>query len=675
MKRIGILFLLTAVAAVSFAQDQCQSFGWANYDGQTKSTAPTGGGNVTPVQVTTFTQLKSAAESSDPKVIYIMNDMGAGYKGSAGDVLKIKSNKTIVGYKPGITVKCSWQISNASNVIVRNVICRGPGNSNSEQNWDCVNISGSKRIWFDHCTVMEGEDGNFDVVKGSDNVTATYCKFTYVTNGSHNLSNLVGSSDNEPESHGKLNITYAYCWWDNVNSRTPRTRYGKIHVLNCYYNNSGQGPHAGFMSNMRVEGCFFESNVSTPIGLTSPGGQSGCFAIDCNRGTTKTDGYSTVFTPPYEYKKYANSEVKALVTNTACGAGPNMVNPTTCCGSTVNKAPTVSITSPANNASFTSPASITINANAADADGSVSKVDFYNGTTLLGSDASSTYSYTWTNVAAGTYTITTKATDNLGAVTTSSAITVTVNALPIDCNGTVNGTATLDNCGRCIAGTTNKTACTSVGEAETDACSFDGITETKNAGFKGASYLNVDNAVGTAIIFNVAANTAGTGTLSFRYANGGTVDRPAQISVNGTVLPNNLNFPPTGTFTDWKAVDISLSLMSGQNVLKLISATTDGLPNIDQIGYVSSGLSKGGCVITGTLDSELETLNYQVYPNPSKSTFQIHLSQPTDIQVLDMEGRVCEEHKNVLNTEFGENLKSGIYFLKIENKVYKLVKE
>ena len=92
-----------------------------------------------------------------------------------------------------------------------------------------------------------------------------------------------------------------------------------------------------------------------------------------------------------------------------------------------NQAPTVSITSPANNASFTAPGSITINANAADADGTISKVDFYNGTTLLTSDASTPYSFVWTNVAAGTYNITAKATDNSNATTTSSVVTVTVN--------------------------------------------------------------------------------------------------------------------------------------------------------------------------------------------------------------------------------------------------------
>ena len=308
--------------------DECTSFGWANFDGQTKSDPVSGGGKVAPVEVTTFAALKSAVESSDARVIHVMNDVGNGYVGKTGDVLYFKSNKTVIGVKPGITVKCSFQVKNATNVIIRNLIIMGPGNSNSNQNWDAVTIEGtSKRIWFDHCTVMEGEDGNFDVVKGADNVTASWCKFTYVTGGEHNLSNLVGSSDNESQSHGKLNITYAYCWWDNVHSRCPRTRYGKIHVLNSYYNNVGDAAFAGFMSNIRVEACYFENNVGNPTGLISTNGQAGVFTIDCNRGATKTDGYTTVFTPPYEYKKYNNSEVKNLVTKQA---GPTLTDPTKC---------------------------------------------------------------------------------------------------------------------------------------------------------------------------------------------------------------------------------------------------------------------------------------------------------------------------------------------------------
>ena len=93
-----------------------------------------------------------------------------------------------------------------------------------------------------------------------------------------------------------------------------------------------------------------------------------------------------------------------------------------------NVAPTVSLTAPANGANYTAPATITLSANAADSDGSVTKVEFFSGTTLLGTATSAPYSYTWSNVAAGTYSLTAKATDNGGAATNSSAVSVTFNA-------------------------------------------------------------------------------------------------------------------------------------------------------------------------------------------------------------------------------------------------------
>ena len=91
-----------------------------------------------------------------------------------------------------------------------------------------------------------------------------------------------------------------------------------------------------------------------------------------------------------------------------------------------NKAPSVGLTSPANGATLTAPASFSLNAIANDADGTISKVEFYRGTTLLGTDTSSPYSYTWSGVLAGAYSLTAKAYDNSGAVTTSTAIAVTV---------------------------------------------------------------------------------------------------------------------------------------------------------------------------------------------------------------------------------------------------------
>ena len=96
----------------------------------------------------------------------------------------------------------------------------------------------------------------------------------------------------------------------------------------------------------------------------------------------------------------------------------------------VNAASTIAITAPANNAVFHAPGNITITANAADSDGTVAKVEFYNGNTLLGTATAAPYSFNWSNVAAGSYTLIAKATDNNGAVSTSSMVNVVVNALP-----------------------------------------------------------------------------------------------------------------------------------------------------------------------------------------------------------------------------------------------------
>lgn len=91
-----------------------------------------------------------------------------------------------------------------------------------------------------------------------------------------------------------------------------------------------------------------------------------------------------------------------------------------------NPAPSVSMTAPANGASFSAPATITLSANASDSNGSITKVEFFNGATLLGTDTAAPYSVVWSNVAAGNYNLTAKATDNAGAMKTSPVVTVAV---------------------------------------------------------------------------------------------------------------------------------------------------------------------------------------------------------------------------------------------------------
>ena len=87
--------------------------------------------------------------------------------------------------------------------------------------------------------------------------------------------------------------------------------------------------------------------------------------------------------------------------------------------------PTVSIVSPTNGASFTAPAIIPITATAADSDGSVTNVSFFDGGTFLGRTNNTPYTITAT-LAAGSHALTAVAIDNLGLSTTSSVVNVTV---------------------------------------------------------------------------------------------------------------------------------------------------------------------------------------------------------------------------------------------------------
>ena len=325
----------------SAAVDQCKPIGWATRSGRSSTAFEvTGGGNATPVTVKTFNDLQKYAKDSSPRVIYIDGTLGDGWSGTSGSRLNITaSNKTIIGLKPGTLLKAPIHITNkASNIIVRNIVIQGPG-SNADQAWDNLTIEGeAKNIWIDHCEFWDGQDGNADVVKGADNVTFTWCIFGYKKKSTHNLSNLIGSSDNEPVSEGKLNVTYMFNWWKAANQRKPRCRYGNVHVVNNLLTGDASitngtdvlGVSAGHMCTVRTERNVF-INESNPIYTGNANGTGVNEVIDniftnCS-GNTK--GTGTSFTPPYDYTGFMlnASEVEAAV---KAGAGANLESPTAC---------------------------------------------------------------------------------------------------------------------------------------------------------------------------------------------------------------------------------------------------------------------------------------------------------------------------------------------------------
>ncbi len=96
----------------------------------------------------------------------------------------------------------------------------------------------------------------------------------------------------------------------------------------------------------------------------------------------------------------------------------------------VNAPPTVGLDMPSDHSVVASPASLTLRAHAADADGAIAKVEFFAGETKLGECLNAPYELAVSGIPAGTYAISARATDNLAAVTVSPTKSLIVDAPP-----------------------------------------------------------------------------------------------------------------------------------------------------------------------------------------------------------------------------------------------------
>jgi uncharacterized protein YjbI with pentapeptide repeats len=134
-----------------------------------------------------------------------------------------------------------------------------------------------------------------------------------------------------------------------------------------------------------------------------------------------TAPYSYDWTPPVtgSYEITARATDNDQDTSTSQSATVNVV-------SAHNLPPSVTITSPGNNATVYRSWGTTLKASAVDSDGAIAKVEFYAGSTRLSTDTSAPYSYYWKPSSRGNQTLTAKAYDDAGAVTTSAPVTVRV---------------------------------------------------------------------------------------------------------------------------------------------------------------------------------------------------------------------------------------------------------
>jgi len=239
-----------------------------------------------------------------------------------------------------------------------------------------------------------------------------------------------GSKDSTFNSNG-IQITYASAGEDRIqgiaiqNNKLYAVGYGQYPgdfgvVAKYSLNKSPLPPSVSITS--PANDTTFAAPATIKINATASDPDGTITNVKFYNGTTYL---KTVFSRPYTYTL---SNLPTGIYSITAKATDNTGLQTTSAPLrvVVNKAPIVSIIKPFNNTTFAPFATIKISAAATDIDGTISKVEFYNGTTLLHTETVAPYGLTWKRVPAGTYSITVKATDNLGSQAISAPVTILV---------------------------------------------------------------------------------------------------------------------------------------------------------------------------------------------------------------------------------------------------------
>lgn len=197
--------------------------------------------------------------------------------------IKDMSNLTIYSKNGSALKHGCMDISNSSNIIIRNVVFdelwewdEATGGDYDRNDWDYMTIqNGSNNIWVDHCTFYKAYDGIIDVKKAESskktNVTISWSKFLPESESSffdtmmdllesnpeaypyyykllthygmtkeqvrgyasmQKKTHLIGASDSEANIEN-LQVTLANNYYKNSMDRMPRMRGGDAHVYNC----------------------------------------------------------------------------------------------------------------------------------------------------------------------------------------------------------------------------------------------------------------------------------------------------------------------------------------------------------------------------------------------------------------------------------------------------------
>ena len=301
-----------------------------------------------------------------------------------------------------------------------------------------------------------------------------------------------------------------------------------------------------------------------------------------------------------------------------------------------NIPPVVSITAPVAGARVTATTNVAVTANASDSDGTITRVDFYAGTTAIGAATNAPYGIVWNAAAPGTYSLTAKATDNAGAVATSPAVSITVvsNALPTVAltapapgnyfaPATIMLGATAQDSDGSIVGVDFYANGTRVAQATS--APYGALWDAVPGGTYAITAKATDDAGGTSVSSVVTVTVAGP-SVDIDAGLAGMMIDDDNVLVRGFVsAPANTAVSVNGVVTHvddlgrFNANDVPL--MPGTNTVTAEVTTQDGLTSAQSILVNSSGT--GAFVVHAAPTEGLQTLQVTfTVENPAETPFK-----------------------------------------------------
>lgn len=346
---------------------------------------------------------------------------------------------------------------------------------------------------------------------------------------------------------------------------------------------------------------------------------------------------------------------------------------------TTNTTPTVAITSPTNNSTSCTGSDITISATAAVTGGAITKVDFYNGNTLIGTDNSSPYSFTWNKPAAGTYTLRAIATSSTNTTSTAATVSVVVASPTITPYSNVNDSEWLEKAnvelcegGKVMYGPHPHDVTTGWSwkgpnnfTATIREISFDNLKPSQ-AGTYTATFTNAAKCTTTANMV-VAVNESPTIKITSPLENEVITTDPATITITTTTAGKDITTVQfyngstlLGQTTTAPYQFVWNNILDGNYTIT--ARATDVKNCVGNSVPVSMEVSK----ITG-FEKDNYLIKGDYFPNPFQDQMIVRYAGNFDYSVYTSSGQVIEKGSANTSVELGKQLKTGLYLLVINS--------